>query len=107
MSITTVKIQEKLTKLNGGCKHIDRYILISCKKTKIDHVNGASCLNMKTQKMKTGVYISRIIRNQGIFRKEDNVTLGIKIILKNSYKKKESGNAPAVRLKGFKVESAS
>ena len=98
MSITTVKIHKKLTKLDGGYKHIGRYILISCKKTKIDHVNGASCLNVETWKLKPGVYISRIIRNRGIFRKEDNVTLGIEIILKNSYKKKESGNTPAVRL---------
>ena len=44
MSITTVKIHEKLTKLNGGYKHIDRYGLISLQKTKGDHVNGASCL---------------------------------------------------------------
>ena len=47
MSITTVKIHEKLTKLNGGYKHIDRYSSISGKKTKGDHVNGASYLNME------------------------------------------------------------
>ena len=47
MSITTVKIHEKLTKLNGGYKRIDRYSLISLQKTKGDHVNGASYLNME------------------------------------------------------------
>ena len=34
MSVTTVKFHKKLTKLNGGYKHIDRYILISCKEEK-------------------------------------------------------------------------
>ena len=48
-------------------------------------------LNVKAWKEKTGVYVSRIIRNQGIFRKEDIVTLGIEIMLKNDQKRKESG----------------
>ena len=92
MSITTVKIHEKLTKLNGGYKHIDRYSLISGKKTKGDHVNGASYLNMEPWKMKTGVYISRIIQDREVFREENNVTLGMKIMLKKDQSKEESGD---------------
>ena len=92
MSITIVKIHEKLTKLNGGYKHIDRYSLISLQKTKGDHVNGASYLNMEPWKMRTGVYISRIIQNQGIFRKKNDITLGKKIMLKKDQAEEESGD---------------
>ena len=53
--------------------------------------------------MKTGVYISRIIQNQGVFRKENNVTLGIKIMLKKDEIRKNPGTAPAIRLKGLKL----
>ena len=83
---------KKLTKLNGGYKRIDRYSLISLQKTKGDHVNGASYLNMEPWKMRTGVYISRIIQNQGIFRKKNDITLGKKIMLKKDQAEEESGD---------------
>ena len=57
--------------------------------------------------MKTGVYISRIIQNREVFREENNVTLGMKIMLKKDQTKEESGNCTGHYTKRFKVESAS
>ena len=42
--------------------------------------------------MKTGVYISRIIQNREVFREENNVTLGMKIMLKKDQTEEESGD---------------
>ena len=42
--------------------------------------------------MRTGVYISRIIQNQGIFRKKNDITLGKKIMLKKDQAEEESGD---------------
>ena len=42
--------------------------------------------------MKTGVYIPWIIQNEGVIRKENNVTLGRKIMLKKDEAEEESGD---------------
>ena len=103
MSITTVKIHEKLTKLNGGYKRIDRYSLISLQKTKGDHVNGASYLNMEPWKMRTGVYISRIIQIKGYFVRKMILPWVKRLCWRKIKLRKNPGTAPTIRLKGLKL----